>query len=542
MYMINNPNYKYASRRSATLGLNGTVATSNPLAANAGLDMLKKGGNAVDAAVCAVSVLNVVEPMSTGVGGDVFALVYDSKTKKIEALNGSGKSSMRTDIDDLRNMGMDSIPLEGPYSGLAVSVPGCVDAWDQLLKKFGVFSLDTVLVPAIDYSQNGFGVSEITANNWKLAEKKLSINERCEFLPNNRAPDFGEKVVLPDLNRTLKGISENGRSYIYEGVIPEKISEYVQKFNGWLCEEDFSLHSSSWVKPISSNYRGYDVWECPPNGQGIAALIALNIVENIDLVNSEIEPVLQLHYKIEAMKIAFQDALWYVADPEKVDIPIQELLSKSYAKKRFNEIKEDSTCREYKRGNFNQHGDTVYVSVIDGNGNACSLINSLYQGFGTGLVVPETGIALQNRGALFSTNRDHPNFLEPNKRPYNTIIPSMITKNSNLVSSLGVMGGFQQPQGHLQVISNMIDFGMNPQEALDSERFSVSIENDTLFVENSFNPDVVAALKLKGHSVSINSGFDRGLFGGGQIIVRDNDEGVLFGGSDPRKDGLSVSF
>ena len=542
MYMINNPNYKYASRRSATLGLNGTVATSNPLAANAGLDMLKKGGNAVDAAVCAVSVLNFVEPMSTGVGGDVFALVYDSKTKKIEALNGSGKSSMRTDIDDLRNMGMDSIPLEGPYSGLAVSVPGCVDAWDQLLKKFGVFSLDSVLVPAIDYSQNGFGVSEITANNWKLAVKKLSINERCEFLPNGRAPDFGEKVVLPDLNRTLKGISENGRSYIYEGVIPEKISEYVQKFNGWLCEEDFSLHSSSWVKPISSNYRGYDVWECPPNGQGIAALIALNIVENIDLVNSEIEPVLQLHYKIEAMKIAFQDALWYVADPEKVDIPIQELLSKSYAKKRFNEIKEDSACREYKRGNFNQHGDTVYVSVIDGNGNACSLINSLYQGFGTGLVVPETGIALQNRGALFSTNRDHPNFLEPNKRPYNTIIPCMITRNSNLVSSLGVMGGFQQPQGHLQVISNMIDFGMNPQEALDSERFSVSIENDTLFVENSFNPDVVAALKLKGHSVSINSGFERGLFGGGQIIVRDNDEGVLFGGSDPRKDGLSVSF
>jgi len=252
--------------------------------------------------------------------------------------------------------------------------------------------------------------------------------------------------------------------------------------------------------------------------------------------------VLQLHYKIEAMKIAFKDALWYVADPEKVNIPIQELLSKSYAKKRFNEIKEDSSCRGYNRGNFNQHGDTVYVSVIDGNGNACSLINSLYQGFGTGLVVPETGIALQNRGALFSTNQEHPNFLEPNKRPYNTIIPCMITKNSNLVSSLGVMGGFQQPQGHLQVISNLIDFGMNPQEALDSERFSVSIENDTVFVEDSFNPDVIAALKLKGHSVSVNSGFDRGLFGGGQIIVRDNEEGILFGGSDPRKDGISVSF
>ena len=540
--MINNPNFKYASRRSVTLGLNGTVATSNPLAANAGLDMLKKGGNAVDAAVCAVSVLNVVEPMSTGVGGDVFALVYDSKTQKIEALNGSGKSSIRTNIDDLKNLGVDSIPLEGPYSGVAVSVPGCVDAWDQLQKKFGVFSLDTVLVPAIDYSQNGFGVSEITANYWKNSEKKLSINGRCELLPNGRAPHFGEKVVLTDLNKTLKGISENGKSYIYEGMIPEKISEYVRKFNGWLFEEDFSLHSSSWVRPISSNYRGYDVWECPPNSQGIAALIALNIVENIDLANSDIDHVLQLHYKIEAMKIAFQDALWYVADPEKANIPIQELLSKSYAKKRFNEIKEDSSSSEYKRGSFKQHGDTVYVSVIDGNGNACSLINSLYQSFGTGLVVPETGIALHNRGALFSTNPEHPNFLEPNKRPYNTIIPCMITKNSNLVSSLGVMGGFQQPQGHLQVISNLIDFGMNPQEALDSERFSVSIENDTVFAEDSFNPDVIAALKLKGHSISINSGFDRGLFGGGQIIVRDNEQGVLFGGSDPRKDGLSVSF
>ena len=540
--MINNPNFKYTSRRSVTLGLNGTVATSNPLAANAGLDMLKKGGNAVDAAVCAVSVLNVVEPMSTGVGGDVFALVYDSKTQKIEALNGSGKSSIRTNIDDLKNLGVDSIPLEGPYSGVAVSVPGCVDAWDQLQKKFGVFSLDTVLAPAIDYSQNGFGVSEITANYWKNSEKKLSINGRCELLPNGRAPHFGEKVVLPDLNKTLKGISENGKSYIYEGMIPEKISEYVRKFNGWLCEEDFSLHSSSWVRPISSNYRGYDVWECPPNSQGIAALIALNIVENIDLANSDIDHVLQLHYKIEAMKIAFQDALWYVADPEKANIPIQELLSKSYAKKRFNEIKEDSSSSEYKRGSFKQHGDTVYVSVIDGNGNACSLINSLYQSFGTGLVVPETGIGLHNRGALFSTNPEHPNFLEPNKRPYNTIIPCMITKNSNLVSSLGVMGGFQQPQGHLQVISNLIDLGMNPQEALDSERFSVSIENDTVFAEDSFNPDVIAALKLKGHSISINSGFDRGLFGGGQIIVRDNEQGVLFGGSDPRKDGLSVSF
>ena len=539
--MIQNPNYKFASRRSATLGLNGTVATSNPLAANAGLDILKKGGHAVDAAVCAASVLNVVEPMSTGVGGDVFALVYDSTTKKVEALNGSGKSSIKTDVNKLEEIGLDSIPLDGQHSGLAVSVPGCVDAWDQLLEKYGAFSLDTVLAPAVDYAQDGFGVSEITANSWKQSELKLSINGNCEFLPAGRAPRFGEKVVLPQLCRTLKGISENGRSFMYQGSVPEKISSYVNKFSGWLCEEDFAKHTCSWVKPISSNYRGYDVWECPPNGQGIAALIALNIIENIDFSDSSIEPALQLHYKIEAMKIAFKDALWYVADPEKVKIPVEELLSKSYAKQRFNEIKENQANTEYRKGNFKQSGDTVYVSVIDGNGNACSFINSLYEAFGTGLVVPDTGIVLQNRGAQFSTDPEHPNFLEPAKRPYNTIIPGMITRNSNLVSSFGVMGGFQQPQGHLQVVSNMVDFGMNPQEALDSARFRISIEDETVFAEDSFDQEVISGLESKGHSVSVNSGVNRGFFGGGQIINR-NGEGVLIGGSDPRKDGLSVSY
>ena len=539
--MIQNPNYKYSSRRSASLGLNGTVATSNPLAANAGLDILKKGGHAVDAAVCAASVLNVVEPMSTGVGGDVFALVYDSSTKSVEALNGSGKSSIKTDINKLKEFGLDSIPLDGQHSGLAVSVPGCVDAWDQLLEKYGTFSLDTVLAPAIDYAQDGFGVSEITANSWKQSELKLSINGSCEFLPSGSAPKFGDKVLLPQLCKTLKGISENGKSFIYQGSLPEKISSYVKKFSGWICEEDFVKHTCSWVKPISSTYRGYDIWECPPNGQGIAALIALNIIENIDFSDSSIEPSLQLHYKIEAMKIAFKDALWYVADPEKTKIPVEELLSKSYAKQRFNEIKENQANTEYRKGDFKQSGDTVYVSVIDGNGNACSFINSLYEAFGTGLVVPDTGIVLQNRGALFSTDPEHPNFLEPAKRPYNTIIPGMVTRNSNLVSSFGVMGGFQQPQGHLQVISNMIDFGMNPQEALDSARFRINIEKETVFAENSFNQEVILDLKSKGHSVSVISGVERGFFGGGQIINR-NGEGMLIGGSDPRKDGLSVSY
>ncbi len=539
--MIENPNYKFNSRRSATLGLNGTVATSNPLAANAGLDILKNGGHAVDAAVCAASVLNVVEPMSTGVGGDVFALVYDSKTKSVEALNGSGKSSIKTDIKKLEEFSMDCIPLHGEYSGLAVTLPGCVDGWNQLLQKYGTFSLDTVLTPAVDYAKEGFGVSEITANSWKQSESKLSINESCEYLPSGSTPKFGQKVQLPQLCSTLKGISENGSSFFYQGSIPEKISSYVKKFRGWLCEEDFEKHTSSWVEPISSNYRGYDVWECPPNGQGIAALIALNIIENIDFSDSSIEPVLQLHYKIEAMKIAFRDALWYVSDPEKIKIPIDELLSKSYAKQRFNEIKQDKSKIEYTKGHFKQSGDTVYVSVIDGNGNACSFINSLYESFGTGLVVPDTGIVLQNRGALFSTDPEHPNYLEPAKRPYNTIIPGMITRNSNLISSFGVMGGFQQPQGHLQIVSNMVDFGMNPQQALDSARFRISIEDETVFAEESLDQSVISGLKSKGHSVSLISGVNRGYFGGGQIINR-NGEGVLIGGSDPRKDGLSVSY
>ena len=539
--MILNPNYKFSSRRSATLGLNGTVATSNPLAANAGLDILKKGGHAVDAAVCAASVLNVVEPMSTGVGGDVFALVYDSKTKSVKALNGSGKSSIKTDINKLDEMGLNSIPLDGQNSGMAVSVPGCVDAWDQLLDKFGTFSLDTVLAPAVDYAQNGFGVSEITANSWKQSELKLSINGICDFLPSGSAPRFGQKVLLPQLCSTLKGISENGKSFFYQGIIPEKISSYVNKFRGWICEEDFKKHTCSWVEPISSNYRGHDVWECPPNGQGIAALIALNIIENIDFSDSSIEPALLLHYKIEAMKIAFQDALWYVADPEKVKIPVDELLSKTYAKQRFDEIKKDKANMEYRKGNFKQSGDTVYVSVIDGNGNACSFISSLYESFGTGLVVPDTGIVLQNRGALFSTDPEHPNFLEPAKRPFNTIIPGMITRNRNLVSSFGVMGGFQQPQGQLQVISNMIDFGMNPQEALDYARFRIDIEDEITFAEDSIDQEVISGLKSKGHSVSLISGVNRGFFGGGQIINR-TDEGVLIGGSDPRKDGLSLSY
>ena len=529
---------EFTSRRSDVLGLNGIVATSNPLAANAGLDILKKGGNCVDAAVCAASVLNVVEPMSTGIGGDVFALIYDKSSSSVKALNGSGRSGRNSIIEDFTKFGLDYIPVEGKFSGMSVSVPGAVDAWQELLEKFGKFSLDSVLLPAIDIANKGFGVSEITASMWKSSQKKLSINNDCDFLVNNKSPKFGDKFSNPNLARILKGISENGKSYFYQGEIPNKISDYVQHFHGWLSEEDFVSHESEWVKPITSNYRGYDVWECPPNGQGIAALIALNIFENFDQFESE---VMKIHYQIESMKIAFQDALWYVADPNKVKVPVEQLLSKEYAKKRFDEIDSLKSSYGYSKGNFKQQGDTVYISVIDGEGNACSLINSLYQGFGTGLVVPGTGIALQNRGALFSLNQDHPNLFEPLKRPFNTIIPAMITQNNKLVSSMGVMGGFQQPQGHMQVISNMVDYNMSPQSALDNNRFSVSIEEDLVYLEDSFPNEVTLGLKDKGHNIDIINGFERGLFGGGQIINKYRDK-VLIGGSDPRKDGQAVSY
>tara|TARA_B110000438_G_scaffold302558_1_gene360600 strand:- start:1272 stop:2882 length:1611 start_codon:yes stop_codon:yes gene_type:complete len=532
-------NEKFNSRRSAVLGLNGLVSTSNPLAANTGLDILKKGGNAIDAAVAAAAVLNVVEPMSTGVGGDVFALIYKQSDNSIKAFNGSGKSALNTNLSDLESRDLKNMPLEGNDSGLSVSVPGAVDAWGQLISEFGKFNLDTILNPAIDIAENGFGVSEVTANYWKQSEGKLSINENCELLPGGKAPKFGDKVILPDLAKTLRGIAENGPSYFYEGELPILISNYVKSFSGWLIEQDFENHSGEWVDPISSNYRGYDIWECPPNGQGIAALIALNIFENFTKYN--LDESLKLHYQIEAMKIAFEDCLWYVADPNKSNIPVEKLLSKSYAKQRFSEIDPNVSRKSYEKGNFAHKGDTVYLTVIDGEGNACSFINSLYQSFGTGLVVPGTGIALQNRGALFSLNKNHPNFLMPEKRPFNTIIPCLITKENNLVSSLGVMGGFQQPQGHLQVISNLIDSSMNPQESLDSSRFSINIDDQTLLLEDSFSKDTVNKLSLKGHDIKVKSGFDRGSFGGGQVIIK-KPNGVLIGGSDSRKDGLAISY
>jgi len=528
---------KYNSRRSDVLGLNGSVATSHPLAANAGLDILKKGGNAIDAAIATAAVLNVVEPMSTGIGGDVFALIYLNDSKKVIALNGSGCSGSNVNFEYFQKNNLNEIPNEGKNSGLSVSVPGAVDAWEDLSNKYGNFSLDSLLLPAIDLSNNGFPVSEIIADYWAKSQNKLSVNHNCDFLINNKAPKFGDKFINSNLGKTFKKIAENGKSYLYRGEIPEKIVDYLNQFNGVLTVEDFYNHKSEWVEPISTNYRGYDVWECPPNGQGIAALIALNIFENFDQMQNE---SLRLHYQIESMKIAFKDSLWHVSDPKFYNAPINKLLSKEYAKKRFNEIDNKLASFDYDIGYFNTEGDTVYISVVDKDGNACSFINSLFQSFGSGLVIPNTGIAMNNRGSLFSLNENHPNKLEPNKRPYNTIIPSLITRNGNFVSSLGVMGGFQQPQGHLQVISNMLDQEMSPQASLDAPRFNFDLMSSKVNLEDSFREETYGVLSSFKHKINILNNYEKGTFGGGQIINKLNDS--LISGSDPRKDGSALSY
>ena len=354
---------------------------------------------------------------------------------------------------------------------------------------------------------------------------------------NNKSPKFGDIFKNKNLGKILKGIADNGKTFFYQGDTPKNIISYLNNFNGVLTEEDFYNHKSEWVEPISINYKGYDVWECPPNGQGIAALIALNIYENFtDLDNEN----LRLHYQIESTKIAFKDSLWHVSDPEFYKSPIDKLLSKQYALKRFDEIDPKIAKDEYKIGNLKTQGDTVYISVVDKDGNACSFINSLFQSFGSGLVVPNHGIAMNNRGSLFSLEKNHPNRLEPRKRPFNTIIPSLITKEKKLFSSLGVMGGFQQPQGHLQVISNMIDLNMTPQAALDAPRFNYDLFSGIVNLEESFKKDTYQQLSKSNHNVKVLKDYLRGTFGGGQVINK--YQNTFISGSDPRKDGLASSY
>lgn len=533
-------NDRYSSRRSVVMARHGMVATSQPLAAQAGLQMLIDGGNAFDAAVTTAAVLNVVEPMSTGIGGDCFALLYLAETGEVKALNGSGRAPRALTLDVFEGRGLDQVPLTGM---LPVTVPGTIDGWATLLDAHGTISLADALAPAIRYAEEGFAVTELIGRAWDyLSPKMLATPEAAEhyLVDEERAPRPGEVFRLPALAQTFRKIAAGGRDAFYQGAIAQAIVDFSERNDGFLALEDFAAHTSAWVDPISVDYGGYRVYECPPNGQGLAALLALNVAKGFDLAGMGRDSAEYLHILIEAMRLGFADGFVYVADPEHADIPLDALLSEEYAAERRQMIASGQALTEVPAGQPAGE-DTVYLTVVDEQGNACSFINSLYYGFGSGMVAGDTGICLQNRGACFVLDPAHRNCWAPGKRPYHTIIPSLITQEGKLWASYGVMGGFMQPQGHLQVVSNLIDHRLSPQQALDAPRFRVLENLEQVVFERGIPLRALSDLAGLGHRV-VPPAEVAGGFGGSQIIQVDQANGVLLGGSEPRKDGCAVGF
>jgi len=521
------------------------VATSQPLAVAAGLEVLARGGNAADAAVATAAALNVCEPTSTGIGGDCFALYYDAQTKQISALNGSGRAPAGLNLERLHAEGFSTeLPPFHPYT---ITVPGACAGWCDLVERFGRLPLSDVLAPAINLAEDGFPVAPLTAYFWRRGvERQLRhAPNGAELTIKGRAPQPGEIFHNPGLARTLRTVADSGKEAFYQGEIATAIASVVHYAGGCLDESDLAAHNSTWDQPISTTYRGLEVWECPPNGQGLATLIALNILEGYDLVGQQPISKERLHLLIEAMRCGFADARWYVADPTTNPAPLKWLLSKEYAADKRNHINLKQAALDLSYGRPHAASDTVYLSVVDGEGNACSFINSNYMGFGTGIVPAGWGFTLQNRGLNFSLDASHPNSLKPGKRPYHTIIPAMATHpDGELFASFGVMGGFMQPQGHLQVIVGLIDDGIDPQTALDRARFCIEggDAGGRVALEEGIPVNVMAELAQIGHPVYPVSGQARALFGRGQIIVRDPESGVLWGGSDPRADGCAMAL
>ncbi len=518
------------------------VASSQPLASMVGIHILRAGGNAADAAVAIAAALNITEPTSTGIGGDCFCLYYDAKKGRVLGLNGSGKSPRALTPDFLFNLGFHSMPSNGVHS---VTVPGAAAGWIDSLEHFGSMTLEDVLKPAIILGEKGFPVAPLTARLWDLGVTTLKTGPYSEeMLLNGRAPREGEIMRNPTLAQTFRKIIEQGKPGFYEGRIAEAIVELLSSMGGVLTLDDLKNHSSTFPEPICIDYKGTEVYEIPPNGQGITALIALNILEEFDWKNNEHSGVNHLHIMIEAMRLAFADTRWYVADPDLVKVPVEELISKKYAATRRKLIRSNRATIDNKRGSPVAGSDTVYFCTVDGEGNACSFINSNYAGFGTGLIPKGCGFTLQNRGANFTLEEGHPNRLGPSKRPYHTIIPGMLLREGELHGPLGVMGGFMQPQGHVQMVVNMVDFGMNPQEALDAPRFNIisGTSGGKVLLEDAISPETMSALAWMGHEIVPCSGFSRGFFGRGQIIIRDPKTGVLCAGSEPRADGQAIGW
>ena len=519
--------------RSAVRAMNGMVATSQPLASAAGLRILQQGGNAVDAAVAAAATLCVVEPMMVSPGGDMFAIVWDAKRKELKGLNASGRSPLAISIDELKKRGVERMPSEGIHT---VTVPGAVEGWAKILERYGTMKLAQVLQPAIEYAERGFPVTDVIAADWQTGlSHKDHPDFAATFLPQRKPPAPGEIFVNKNLANTLKKIAQEGPDVFYRGEIAAKIVKFAREEGGLHTRRDFANQTSNWVDPISVNYRGYTVYEIPPNTQGMVALEMLNILEGYDLSKLGHNTADYLHLLVEAKKLAFVDRARHIADPAFYQSPLDKLLSKEYAadlRKRIDTGRvADPPAGEPRGGE-----DTVYLTVVDKDRNAVSFIQSIFSPFGSGLVAGDTGVVLHNRGAGFSFDPQSPNKLEGGKRPFHTIIPAMAFKDGKPWLTFGVMGGDMQAQGHVQVLLNIIDFGMDVQRAGEQPRFRHF--DSGLALESEIEADTRKALEAKGHKLTISPG----MFGGYQAIMIDPKTGALFGGSDPRKDGCAIGW
>jgi len=532
--------------RSEVIAQNGMACTSQPLATQVAIEILKSGGNAIDAAIAANAMLGLVEPTGSGIGGDLFAIIWSKDKQKLYGLNASGRSPRSLSLDYFKENGYESIPAYGP---LPVSVPGCVDGWYEMHGMFGKLPMDVVLQPAITYAREGFPVSELIAYYMKIGTNNLKRfpNVADIYMPGGHAPRKGEIFKNPALANTLEKIAEGGRDEFYKGTIARIITDFVQEQGGFLSYEDMARHHSEWVEPVSTDYRGYTVWELPPNGQGIAALQILNILEGFDIREMGFASSEYIHHFIEAKKLAFEDRARYYADPAFNDLPVRELISKSYADKRRKLIDPDRAARIVNAGDP-EKGNTIYLTVADKDGNMVSLIQSNYRGMGSGMCPTGLGFILQDRGELFSLEEGHYNVYAPGKRPFHTIIPAFISKDGEPYISFGVMGGAMQPQGHAQIVVNIVDFGMNLQEAGDAPRMrhvgssqptgELMTDGGSVNLEDGVRWEEIQKLIRKGHSIQWNLGG----YGGYQAIMRDPETGVYYGASESRKDGQAAGY
>jgi gamma-glutamyltranspeptidase/glutathione hydrolase len=543
--------FRYSGRsfasRSEVIARHGMAATSQPLATQVALDVLKKGGSAVDAAIAANALLGLVEPTGNGIGGDLFAIVWDAKTKKLYGFNGSGRSPKSLSLAYFEQQQMKQIPGSG---ALSVSVPGCVDGWYTLHERFGKLPMKDLLQPTVNYAREGYPVTEVIAFLWQGYARSLQKfpNYRQLYMPGGQAPQKGDIFRNEDLASTLEKIIKGGRDAFYKGDIARTIAATVKRDGGFLSYEDLATHRSNWIDPVSTNYRGYDVWELPPNGQGIAVLQMLNILEGFDLKKMGFGSPAHLHAMIEAKKLVFEDRAVYYADPDFYQAPTAQLIAKPYAAGRRKLIDSLRAGRNYKAGLLEGASNTIYLTTADQDGNMVSLIQSNYAGMGSGIVPDGLGFSLQNRGTSFTLEKGKPNTFEPGKRPFHTLIPAFITKDGQPYVSFGVMGADFQAQGHIQIITNLIDFGMNLQEAGDAPRFSHSGSSGPtgskaqgggqVSLENGFPAETIQQLMRMGHEV----GYDLRGYGGYQGILYDRKNKVYYGASESRKDGHAAGY